>query len=72
MSNIPFKFKYDILSLIYPADINFLICEKVYSEVINKNKEHDYYRFLLLSANNSFNEAVSILHTLLYSKKTKK
>lgn len=69
MSNIPFKFKYDIVSLIYLADINFLTCEKIYSEVINKNKEHEYYWFLLLSANNSFNEAVSILHTLLCSKK---
>lgn len=69
MSNIPFKFKYDIVSLIYLADINFLTCKKIYSEVINKNKEHEYYWFLLLSANNSFNEAVSILHTLLCSKK---
>ncbi|TSC54882.1 MAG: Uncharacterized protein LiPW30_348 [Parcubacteria group bacterium LiPW_30] len=69
MSNIPFKFKYDIVSLIYLADINFLTCEKIYLEVVNKNEKHDYYRFLLLSANNSFNEAVSILHTLLCSKK---
>lgn len=69
MSNIPFKFKYDIVSLIYLADINFLTCQKIYSEVINKDEKHDYYRFLLLSANNSFYEAVSILHTLLCSKK---
>lgn len=69
MSNIPFKFKYDIVSLVYLADINFLTCEKIYREVINTDKNHDYYRFLLLSANNSFYEAVSIIHTLLCSKK---
>jgi hypothetical protein len=69
MSDIPFKFKYDIVSLIYLADINFLACEKIYSEVINKNEKHEGYRFLLLSANNSFYEAVSILHTLMCSKK---
>jgi hypothetical protein len=69
MPNIPFKFKYDIVSLIYLADINFLTCEKIYSQVINKKEKHDYYQFLLLSANNSFYEAVSILHTLLCSKK---
>lgn len=69
MPNIPPKFKYDIVSLIYLADLNFLTCEKIYSEIISKNKNHPGYRFLLLSANNSFNEAVSILHTLLCSKK---
>lgn len=69
MSNVPFKFKYDIISLIYLADINFLSCEKIYSRVVSKAKDHPYYRFLLLSANNSFNEAVSILHTLLCSRK---
>lgn len=69
MPNIPVKFKYDVVSLIYLADINFLTCEKIYSEVINRNEKHDSYRFLLLSANNSFYEAVSILHTLLCSKK---
>lgn len=69
MSNIPLKFKYDIVSLIYLADINFLVCEKIYSEIINKKEKHDGYRFLLLSANNSFHEAVGILHTLLCSKK---
>lgn len=69
MHNIPFKLKYDIISLVYLADINFLTCQKIYSEVINKNKKHDFYSFLLLSANNSFNEVVSILHTLLCSKK---
>lgn len=66
---MPFKFKYDIVSLIYLADINFLACEKIYSEVINKDEKHEGYRFLLLSANNSFYEAVNILHTLLCSKK---
>lgn len=69
MSNIPCKFKYDIVSLIYLADINFLTCEMIYSEVVNKKDEYESYRFLLLSANNSFHEAVSILHTLLCSKK---
>lgn len=69
MSNIPFKFTYDLVSLIYLADINFLTCEKIYSEIINVEEKHEGYRFLLLSANNSFNEAISILHTLLCSKK---
>jgi hypothetical protein len=69
MSNIPFKFKYDIVSLIYLADINYLTCEKIYREVVNTGIKHDCYRFLLLSANNSFYEAVSILHTLLCSRK---
>ncbi|OGY48056.1 MAG: hypothetical protein A2663_03220 [Candidatus Buchananbacteria bacterium RIFCSPHIGHO2_01_FULL_46_12] len=53
--------------LIYLADTNFLVCKKIYeslpSDGIKANK------FLLLSANNAFNEAIGILHTLLCSTK---
>lgn len=69
MNNAFFKFKYDLVQLIYLADINYLSCKKIYSKVINNDKENAYSKFLLLSANNSFYEAVSILHTLLCSKK---
>lgn len=68
MTTIPtWKYLSEVQKLIYLADINFLVCEKIYESLptdrIKANK------FLLLSANNAFNEAIEILHTLLCSNK---
>lgn len=68
MKNIrTYKYLSEVQKLIYLADMNFLVCEKIYEllpvDIIRANK------FLLLSANNAFNEAVEILHTLLCSTK---
>ncbi len=68
MKNIPmWKYTHEIQKLVHLADINFLVCKEIYhflpKDRIKANK------FLLLSANNAFNEAVSILHTLLCSTK---
>lgn len=61
------KYLSEVQKLIYLADTNFLVCKKVYDllpkDRIKANK------FLLLSANNAFNEAIEILHTLLSSNK---
>lgn len=67
----------DLMMLVNLAEINFLICDKIYSGVLQdpikasptaakKEIGHD---FLLLAANNAFNESVSILHTLICSTK---
>lgn len=68
MKNIPtWKYLREVQNLIYLADTNFLVCKKIYKSLpadrIKANK------FLLLSANNAFNEAIKILHTLLCSTK---
>lgn len=58
----------DPVKLVYLADINFLICKKIYENIDSQNRD-DYYDFLLLTANNAFSESVSIIHGLLCSKK---
>lgn len=68
MKNIrTYKYLSEVQKLIYSADANFLVCEKIYEllpvDIIKANM------FLLLSANNAFSEAVEILHTLLCSTK---
>jgi hypothetical protein len=69
---------YDLIGLINLAEVNYLACKKIYDDPLKnstsqhpkgvlKNKNED---FLLLAANNSFFEAISILHTLIASKIT--
>jgi len=63
------------MDLVYLAEINFLICQKIYTEVLGdtiKNwpaatKQKTGQDFLLLTANNAFNESVNIIHTLISS-----
>ena len=66
-----------LMGLVNLAEIDFLICEKIYKGVLNdsikayptgvdKKIGED---FLLLTANNAFDNAVSILHTLICSNK---
>ncbi|MDD3006688.1 MAG: hypothetical protein PHX30_03855 [Candidatus Pacebacteria bacterium] len=56
-----------IVKLVYLADINFLVCEKIYSKL--PENELLGYDFSILSANNSFYASIEILHTLICSKK---
>ena len=68
MENVPtWKYLSEVQKLIYLADTNFLVCKKIY-ETLPKDRIKAN-KFLLLSANNAFNEAIEILHTLLYSTK---
>jgi Txe/YoeB family toxin of Txe-Axe toxin-antitoxin module len=64
---IPPEWQYtrNIMDLVYLADIDFLICDKIYRISDPKPTSYD---FLKLSANNSFFESIEILHTLIYSK----
>jgi hypothetical protein len=64
----PVKYLQDLSGLIDLCEVNLLVCQKLYLEIIqldNRN-EVDFWR---LAANNSFFEAISLLHTLLYSTK---
>jgi len=61
------KCLYELQKLIYLADINFLVCKKIY-DFLPKDRMR-VNKFLLLSANNAFNEVVGIIHTLLCSTK---
>ena len=56
-----------IVKLVYLADINFLVCDKIYRK-LPENKLLGY-DFSILSANNSFYASIEILHTLICSKK---
>ena len=68
MKNIPkWKYKRGVQDLICLVDINFLVCKKIY-DLLPKDRIKAN-SFLLLSANNAFNEAIKILHTLLCSTK---
>lgn len=57
-----------VTDLIYLAEINFLICEKIYEEISSKQDDAPD-SFLLLTANNCFYESLGIIHTLLCSTK---
>ncbi len=66
MKTIPiYKYLRATQDLIYLADINFLICQKIYKSLPRDRTKAN--KFLLLSANNAFNETIGILHTLLFS-----
>ncbi|MFH1533402.1 MAG: hypothetical protein ABID64_00545 [Nitrospirota bacterium] len=58
----------DTVRLVYLADVNLMICKKIYEYIDSQNRD-DFYYFFLLSANNAFNESVGIIHSLLCSKK---
>ena len=57
------------MGLVYLAELNFMIIEKIYHELDHDNKKHPAYYFLAFSASNSFFESVNILYTLLCSTK---
>lgn len=68
MSQIPeWKYLSEVQKLIYLADTNFLVCKTIYDSLPDDRIKAN--KFLLLSANNAFNEAIEILHTLLCSTK---
>lgn len=59
-----------VQQLIYLAEVNFLICEKIYKALPDDALKYlKHQNFLLISANNAFNETINILHTLLSSQK---
>ena len=60
-------YRYNLVGLAYLAEANFLVCEKIYKEVIDKKENRS--DFLLLAANNAFFESVGTLFTLLCSRK---
>ena len=55
-----------MIDLIQLAELNINICSKLYKDHINKNDPNNF-RLARLIANNSFNNTISILHTLLVS-----
>lgn len=57
-----------VVDLVHLAELNFLLCKKIYEAIENKQDSLGY-SFLLLSANNSFYESIGIIHTLLCSTK---
>lgn len=68
MNNVPtWKYLSEVQKLIYLVDINFLVCKKIYESLPTDRIKAN--RFLLLSANNSFHDAIENLHTLLCSNK---
>ncbi len=67
----------DAMDLIYLAEINFLVCEKIYIDVLGDAikkwpegvQQKPGQDFLLLVANNAFFESISIIYTLICSTK---
>lgn len=67
----------DVMDLIYLAEINFLVCKQIYTDVLGEAikkwpkgvKQKPGQDFLLLTANNAFFESISIIHTLVCSTK---
>jgi len=67
----------DAMGLICLAEINFLVCEKIYTDVLGDLvkkwpqwvQQKPGQDFLLLVANNAFFESISIIHTLVCSTK---
>lgn len=57
---------YKIRQLIHLAEINFLVCQKIYKDYLNEKGRHEN-AFFVLVANNSFNESLSVLQTLICS-----
>ena len=58
----------DLMDLVYLADINFLVCKKLY-QCVDPKKRQFYDDFFLLTANNAFYESIGITYSLLCSKK---
>lgn len=55
-----------IYKLVHLAEINFLVCQKIYKDYLNEKGRHEN-TFFVLTANNAFNESVSVLQTLICS-----
>jgi hypothetical protein len=60
------QYVHKIHQLVHLAEINFLVCQKIYRDYLDKNGRHKN-TFLVLMANNAFNESLSVLQTLLCS-----
>lgn len=57
---------YKIFQLVHLAEINFLVCQKIYKDYLNEKGRHEN-TFFVLTANNAFNESLSVLQTLICS-----
>lgn len=55
-----------ISQLVYLAEINFLVCQKIYKDYLNEKGRHEN-TFFVLTANNAFYESLSVLQTLICS-----
>lgn len=55
-----------VQQLVHLAEINFLVCQKIYKDYLNQ-KEKSKNTFIILTANNAFNESLSILQTMICS-----
>lgn len=63
-NNKKYQSEIKIAKLVYLAEINFRVCQKIYRDYSDNNNKNT---FLILAANNAFCESVSVLHTLLCS-----
>ncbi len=57
---------YKIHQLIHLAEINFLVCQKIYKDYLSLKGRHKNI-FLVLIANNAFEQSLSVLQTLICS-----
>ncbi len=55
-----------VFKLVHLAEINFLVCQKIYKNYLKKKGRHEN-TFFVLTANNAFNESLSVLQTLICS-----
>ncbi len=60
------EYIHKIFQLVHLAEINFLVCQKIYKDYLNKKGRHEN-TFFVLTANNAFNESLSVLQTLICS-----
>ena len=55
----------DITSLIFLADISFLVCKKIYDKFSIPETYPAKSQFFIFSANSAFMQSISVLHSLL-------
>lgn len=60
------EYIYKIHQLVHLAEINFLVCQKIYKDYLSKKGRHEN-TFFVLTANNAFHESLSTLQTLICS-----
>lgn len=60
------EYTHKIFQLVHLAEINFLVCQKIYKNYLDERGRHENI-FLVLAANNAFNESLSALQTLICS-----
>lgn len=60
------EYTHKIFQLVHLAEINFLVCQKIYKDYLSKKGRHEN-TFFVLSANNAFNESLNVLQTLICS-----